>query len=235
MTPPVTDDRTGPADPAGGPSPELDRRLALLLALAAVATGTALVVHVLLDVSLLLAALALVTGTAAMAAVVWSRLDPAGRADVRRRVWVGLVAGVVATAAYDLGRFVLVAVLSLSFKPFDVFKLFGQLLVGVDAPLGAVYAAGWTFHIVNGLGFAIAYTIVVRRPKVWSAVVWAFVLEACMALLYPSWLRIQALSEFYEVSVLGHALFGIGLGLTAKRMLRDGASTAQRGEVGTTP
>jgi len=218
---PSTDEHAGTGRGPDGPAADLDRRLAFVLALAAVATGTALVVHVLLDVSLLLATVALVVGTVAMAAVVWSRLDETGRAYVRRRVWVGFVAGLVATAAYDLGRFVLVAALSLSFKPFDVFRLFGQLLVGADAPTAAVYSAGWAFHIVNGLGFSIAYTLVVRRPKVWSAVVWAFVLEACMALLYPSWLRIQALSEFYEVSVLGHALFGLGLGLTAKRMLRD--------------
>lgn len=216
MTPPAT---SRPSSPAG-PSPDLDRRLAVVLGLAGVATGTALVVHILLEVSLLAATVALVIGTGATAAVAWSRLDDGSRARVRRRVWVGFVAGIVATAAYDLGRYVLVAAFSMSFKPFAVFRLFGELLVGPDASSWATYTAGWAFHIVNGLGFAIAYTLIVRRPKVWSAVVWAFVLEAFMALLYPSWLRVQALSEFYEVSVLGHALFGLGLGITAKWMLR---------------
>ena len=58
---------------------------------------------------------------------------------------------------------------------------------------------GIAYHVLNGLGFAIGYTIVVRRPGLISAVVWAMVLETFTILLYPDWLGLTAVGEFFSI------------------------------------
>jgi len=202
--------------PVGTP-PELRSRL--LLALVPVSTGAAVVVTILLwPDSLLYPALVLLGGTGATAVAVTRGLPEEARRAVRRRVAVGLVAGGLATAAYDVVRYGLVTLLSWSVDPFRPFTLFGQLLVGRGAPPAALWAAGIAYHIVNGLGFAVGYTIVVRRPGLVSAVVWALVLETFTILLYPDWLGITAVGEFFSMSMLGHLAYGLTLGAVAMRM-----------------
>ena len=149
------------------------------------------------------------------------------------------MAGVLATASYDLARYGLVSMADFSFRPFHVFTRFGGLMVGRDAPTPLLYAVGIAFHVANGIGFAIGYTVIVRRSQRWSAVVFAFTLELCMALLCPSWLRMTALQEFLQVSILGHAVYGLVLGsitrryagthpLQSRRATPEGARTRRR-------
>lgn len=174
--------------------------------------------------SLLFPALILLTGTGATALAVARGLPAPARRAIGRRVVIGLIAGAVATAVYDVVRYGLVTLLSWSVDPFRPFTLFGQLLVGRDAPGPALWAAGIAYHVLNGLGFAIGYTIVVRRPGLISAVVWAMVLETFTILLYPDWLGLTAVGEFYSMSMLGHVAYGLALGAVAMRMT---ATTAE--------
>jgi len=145
-------------------------------------------------------------------------LPPEARRALARRAWIGLVAGVAATAAYDVVRYGLVTLFSWSVDPFKAFTLFGALLVGRDASTAALWVAGTAYHILNGLGFAIGYTLVIRRPGRLSAVVWAMVLETFTILLYPDWLGIRAVGEFFSMSMLGHVAYGLVLGAVAIRM-----------------
>jgi hypothetical protein len=69
---------------------------------------------------------------------------------------------------------------------------------------------------------------VFRRPSWWTGALWGIALELCMATLYPSWLRIQMLSEFLEVSAVGHVVYGSVLGLVAAR----GVAALERGRSG---
>jgi hypothetical protein len=119
--------------------------------------------------------------------------------------------------AYDASRWGVVSLLTLSFRPFHVLPIFGRLFVGADSPPGIALAAGIAYHAANGIGFAVAYTLVVRRGSLLSGVVWGICLELCMALLYPSWLRIMALREFLAVSALGHVVYGAVLGTVVSR------------------
>jgi hypothetical protein len=112
-----------------------------------------------------------------------------------------------------------------SIDPFATFPLFGSLLIG-DAAKAAQWAAGIAFHSLNGVGFAVGYTLVVRRPGVLSATVWALVLELFTILLYPNWLGVTAIGEFASMSMLGHIGYGITLGLVASRFP---AATGGRG------
>jgi hypothetical protein len=148
------------------------------------------------------------------------------RADLRRAVRAGLVAGLPATVAYDVTRLLLVEVANFAFRPFHAFTNFGQALLGTTAEGPWVTAVGTGFHLVNGLGFAIAYAVCFGRRGVPAGIAWAFVLEAAMVSVYPGWLGLKALDEFLQVSVAGHVVYGSVLGLVAQRMLRHSQGAA---------
>jgi hypothetical protein len=168
--------------------------------------------------SLLWPTVVLLTGTGLTAAVVIWRLPAASRQVVRGRVRIGVVAGAAATIAYDGVRWLLVVATPWSVDPFAAFPLFGQLLIGTGAGTTAVWVAGTLFHALNGLGFAVGYTLVIGRPGLVSAVVWAFVLETFTILLYPNWLGVPAIGELLSISALGHLAYGLVLGEVARRL-----------------
>lgn len=200
------------------PPPALQRVPRVLVLLPA-AGGAGLIMHVLLGVSLALAVASLGLAAAGLWAAVLRYAGPRLRAALRRRAIIGLKAGLLATLAYDLARYGVVSALALSFEPFHVWSIFGQLLVGRNASPTATWAAGAAFHLVNGLGFAVAFALLFRRPTWLLGLAWGLGLELAMALLYPSWLRIVALQEFFTVSALGHFVYGLVLGLSVQRMV----------------
>jgi hypothetical protein len=197
--------------------PRWDRRL--LLVLLPVAGGAGLVAHVLVDVSLPLAFAAIAGAGGLLATVAWRRLSPPARRLLGARLRAGLVGGALGVLAYDAARYGLVALLQLSFQPFHVFEVFGRLFLGDAVSPTTATAAGFAYHVSNGLCFGIAYAVLVRRPGVITGMLWGIALELAMALLYPSWLRIEALSEFLTVSAFGHVIYGGVLGWVVRRRL----------------
>ncbi len=196
--------------------PALLRRA--LLALLPLSTGTAVLVTILVvHDSLLWPTLVLVAGTGITAVAAARGLPAAHREALARRVRTGLVAGVWATLVYDLVRYALVAVLQWSLDPFGAFPLFGRLLIGADHPAAVLWVVGTAFHLLNGLGFAVGYTVVVRRPAVATAVAWAMMLEMFTILLYPDWLGVRAIGELFSMSMVGHLAYGVVLGVVAVR------------------
>jgi hypothetical protein len=205
--------RAGPGVPAGG-----YRRL--LLAGLPLATGGAVLVAIIFSSdSLIWPSLLLIAGTGLVALAAGRQLDPVARARLGGRIRMGLLAGVAATAAYDVVRYLVVALAQWSVRPFAVFRLFGEMIVGRGVSEPVAYAVGSTFHLVNGLGFAIGYLIVFGRPQVWTAIAWAMVLEAVTIIWYPSWLGITALGEFVSMSLIGHLAYGAVLGVLGKRLV----------------
>jgi hypothetical protein len=198
------------------PLPPLRFQLVLL----PVAGGAGLMTYVVAGISLpaAMGTLALIGASVWHAA--WRTMPATGRAELKARTLRGARAGVLATAAYDATRYGIVALASLSFQPFHVLPIFGRLFVGSHASLGVAYAVGIAYHVANGVGFAIAYALVVRRGGLWSGIVWGIALELTMALLYPSWLRIIALREFLAVSAMGHLVYGAVVGVTVRQASR---------------
>lgn len=129
----------------------------------------------------------------------------------------GAVAGLVATACYAASRLALVVLADLSIRPFDTWRLFGELFLGPAATPRAAFAVGTAYHLANGVGFATAYTLVLGVAGWRAGVAWALVLEALMVTSYPGWLDVRALDEFLTVSVLGHVVYGGVLGWSAQR------------------
>jgi hypothetical protein len=204
---------------AAGPRFALRRKHRVLLAALPLASGAGLVVYVLAGLSLPVA----VATLAGLGSAVWGallpRLRPQLRGDVRRRVAVGAVAGLVGTLGYDAARYGTVALSQFSFRPFHVFEVFGELFLGPAADQVTALAVGSLYHLTNGTCFGIAYLLVFRRPRPLTGMVWGAALELCMATLYPSWLRIQQWGEFLQVSATGHLVYGAVLGAVGARLL----------------
>jgi hypothetical protein len=183
------------------------------LALAGLSSGIALMLAILFDVSLpltlaLLIALALAVGWAR-----WAASGPLVRLFLRRQLLAGLVAGVVATAAYDLTRLLLYAAGGLVFFPLEALRIFGELLLGADASAFATWVAGGLYHEFNGITFAIAYALLAGGRPWMTGVAWALGLELAMVSLYPSWLDLDAvLPEFLGLSLTGHLAYGAAVG-----------------------
>jgi hypothetical protein len=183
----------------------------LLLSVLPMATGVALVTLTVARISMPVgAAVVVAVGLGARRRAVRD-LDELARARLGQLTRCAIGAGVVATLAYDGTRFGTVALAGWDIEPFYAIPRFGQQFVGTSGPAGLQWAVGLTYHLLNGIGFAVAYAVVIRRPSWSSAIAWALVLEAAMVLLYPQWLGINITKEFTMVSLGGHLAWGTGL------------------------
>jgi len=189
------------------------RRLAL--AGLPLASGAALVTYIALKLPMPLGAAFFAAGAVGLWAVVLPRMPSGDRRIVWARVRTGLLAGIPAVIAYDATRYGFVAIASMSFSPFHVFPLFGQAFIGTGAPESITTLVGITYHVTNGLGFAIAFALAIRRPTWWKGIAWALCLEAAMLALYPGWLGMSLDSELVPVSLAGHLSYGAVLGVIA--------------------
>lgn len=199
----------------------LTARHRLLIAALFLSTGASLLIYIVSGISLLATAGLVLLAAVILAALVWRRADTNSQDELRRLVWVGAISGILATSAYDLSRFLLIEVTGIAFWPFDIFNVFGQALVGANVSGPWVRLIGLVYHFANGIGFALAYTVLAGRRGVWAGIVWAMILELMMVSVYPGWLEMRALDEFLQVSVLGHLVYGAVLGHSARWLLRS--------------
>lgn len=183
----------------------------MLLAVLPLSTGAALVTLIVARFSMPMAAVVVATIGLVARHMVVSQLDAPSHARLRRLTVHAACAGVVATLAYDAVRFGIVAVSQWSIRPFHAWPRFGQQFVGPSAPEVLQWVVGFGYHLLNGIGFAVAYAMVVRRPRLTTAVAWAMGLESAMVLMYPDWLGVNLTTEFTVVSVAGHLAWAVGL------------------------
>jgi hypothetical protein len=199
------------AEAAGRPRP--------LLAVGALGSGVALIVSLGTGAPLWTPLLAAVGAATLLVAFRWSHATSVDRARLARQMRTGVVAGLAATAAYDVSRWTLVLAGRMELSPFGAFPLFGELLVG-DAPVQALTALGALYHLWNGTAFAVAYSFLLGGRDWRFGVLWGLGLEAAMLAVYPGWLPLDGvLEEFVTMSFLGHVAYGTVLGLVAQRRL----------------
>jgi hypothetical protein len=190
-----------------------------LIAALPLSTGAGLLLHLYLGGRLLLM-LGIAGLPLSLAAwLAWRGCSPGVQALLRRRAGVGALAGLCATAAYDAVRWLMLRLFDFGFQPFDIFPIFGRLLLGARAAAAPACVVGVLFHVCNGIGFAVAYALLFARRAWWAGIAWALTLEAIMLLVYPSWLHIRALGEFRAVSLVGHFTYGGVLGALTRRWL----------------
>lgn len=133
------------------------------------------------------------------------------------RLRAGAIAGVIGTAAYDGVRAFVEGLNIVSTHTFRAIPIFGAGLTGRDASTVAAIAAGWGFHLMNGIGFAISFVLLAAGRPVWWGIAFALVLEGLIVAMYPGWLGFSLTGEFVTVSVLGHVAYGAVLGAVARR------------------
>jgi hypothetical protein len=202
-------------DPRSKRSPRIEWVAALFLA-----NGAAVLVYILAGVSLRWTAIALAVVAVAVGVVVVRRMSPQRRRRFARRVGVGAIAGFAATLAYDAARYGLVEVAGMTIKPFEAWRLFGVALTDVGQSSALAFAVGTAFHLSNGIGFGIAYTVAFGTRGPLAGIAFALVLETFMVSVYPGWLGLRALDEFLQVTIFGHVVYGATLGWLARSLLR---------------
>jgi len=136
------------------------------------------------------------------------------------RLAVGALAGLAATAAYDLVRLLLRWSGAIGFDPFITHPIFGQLITGAPLTSSVALAAGWAYHVWNGVGFAVMYTLIAGPALPIYAIGWALFLEIAWLTALPSALNFTLRPDLILVSLIGHTAYGIVLGLIAHRWIR---------------
>jgi len=202
-------------------------RAAFGLGLAALFSGVALLLSILLAIWLPLglaatALTALVIGMALM-----RRAPQVDRRSLRRIMMAGLVGGIVATVAYDASRFLLSLLEPTRYDPFGAIDAFGWLLLGDSASADIQRIAGTAFHLVNGTAFGVGYCLffgrfgaISTRNALLTGIGWGLFLETFQLTLYPGWLDIRAVQEFVAISAASHIVYGAVLGPLCRAALR---------------
>lgn len=156
-----------------------------------------------------------------------------GDRQLWRAVLVGVLGGLLAAVAYDVFRLPFVfahewglASIVPPMKLFKVFPRFGAMILGQPIEQTSYSAAahliGWIYHFSNGATFGVMYMAMIgnatRRHWAW-AILLALALELGMLLTpYPQVFNIPVTTRFVMVTVAAHAIFGIGLGLSIRKL-----------------
>lgn len=191
----------------------------LLPAALPLASGAALIVHVLTTISLGLALVGAGIIVIGLGTLTWMRLPSMARTEIAQRARVGLLAGFLATIAYDVSRWLIVTLFHDTFAPFDVFPIFGHAIAGTNLSPAVATTIGILYHYTNGVLFAVAYAILFAPRGWWTGILWALGLEALMLTVYPGWLHPSPFEEFVSVSILGHVAYGSVLGIFSRKLL----------------
>jgi hypothetical protein len=156
------------------------------------------------------------------------------------RLWratiIGAVSGLLAACAYDLFRlpFVVAAVdhvgpMWLRMPLYKVFPRFGAMILGLpftqqqtDSQFTlTAHLVGWSYHLSNGITFGIMYMAIIgeaaRRTWAW-AIALAVGLELAMLFTpYTGFFGLGLTTRFVVATLTAHLIFGIALGIYAKR------------------
>ena len=183
-------------------------------------SGVVILLHALHWVTLMytIRVLAPLTAFVSIALLVHRRHGPE---DVfLNRLVGGLLAGVGGLVAYDLLRLALLFG-HLPFNPFRPIEVYGLLILGRYQDTALTKTVGWAFHVWNGLAFALMYTMAFGRGRMLWALGWAMILEVAMLASYPSLFGIVRNGTFVGVSLTGHLAYGLGLGATARQVVKS--------------
>ena len=139
------------------------------------------------------------------------------------RFLVGITSGLVATLVYDASRWLLRSAFSISFDPFGAHPVFGKLMLGIPETEPTAIVSGWIYHFYNGIAFGLMYALI-AGPAPWPwAVAWSFALELAMMASYPELMGVRLADPgFLFLSISGHLLWGITLGVMVQRYAAPG-------------
>jgi hypothetical protein len=143
--------------------------------------------------------------------------------DLYNRIWAGLAAGAVATVFLDFFR--MMGVIH-GWLPSDTPPFFGKLILGPQAPVGAVLTVGFLYHFLNGASFALPYALLFGRPRWYWGMAWALIYELGMMALPPMAPLFGPFGSktggpgFFLITLVAHIAFGAVLGLLVERWVK---------------
>jgi hypothetical protein len=143
-----------------------------------------------------------------------------GRQHFLRRLYIGLVAGLIATLAYDAIRAAIMLAYPGDFNPFRSHPNFGALILDTSPETTAAHLAGWAYHFWNGISFGIIFVMLAGGARFYYALIWALALETATITIYPNVFDVSRSDwAFVSVSFLGHAVYGLTLGVLSREWL----------------
>ena len=159
----------------------------------------------------------------------WDSLRNDGQ--LARAVLIGVAGGLIAAIAYDVFRLPFVFArqwgIAAFIPPMNLFKVFpgfGAMILGQPVEQAhystSARVLGWAYHFSNGATFGVMYMAMLgdarRRHWAW-AILFAVALETGMLLTpYTKLFDIDMTARFVAVTLAAHAIFGVGLGLSAR-------------------
>jgi hypothetical protein len=127
-------------------------------------------------------------------------------AELADRVVAGIWAGALATLFYDLVR---VPIAASGVPVFKAISYFGTVILDQARPTLASEVTGWAYHLSNGVGFGLMYAMVVKRPRLWTALVWGVSLEAAMlSTPYAEVFGYRMTPKFLAITIGSHLVYG---------------------------
>jgi hypothetical protein len=151
------------------------------------------------------------------------QVDP----ELRERIRVGAVGGVLGTLGYDLVRVPFALAGQRVFAPIESY---GVLISDASASSNLTSTLGWLYHLSNGVTFGVAYAAVAaRRAWPWG-VVWALLLET-VAVLSPFATRYGLSGQIVPIAIAygAHVCYGYPLGRIVQEQDRISAALRQVG------
>ena len=134
------------------------------------------------------------------------------------RLAVGVIAGFIATLAYDGVRWAIQETAPLDYDGFRSISIFGSLILSKPETALDARIAGRTYHFWNGISFGVMYALVAGPARWYWGLAWGMALEMMMIGIYPVAFAIQRSDPaFLAISMTGHAAYGAVLGLLAER------------------
>ena len=145
------------------------------------------------------------------------------------RLAVGVIAGFIATLAYDGVRLAIQETAPLDYDGFRSINIFGSLILSKPETALDARIAGWTYHFWNGISFGVMYALVAGPARWYWGLAWGMALEMMMIGIYPVAFAIQRSDPaFLAISMTGHAAYGAVLGLLAERWCDRGRVPVRR-------
>jgi hypothetical protein len=148
-----------------------------------------------------------------------------GRAELlapwAQRLLSGLIAGLVATLAYNLYRVGVRLVFDMPFDPFRVQPVFGQIITGLPSTHGIALAAGWGYHLWIGAMLGMVFAALRPAGGLIAGALFAAVIQIGRWAMYPGVFRAGLVdNEFFANGVVGILLWGMVLGFALARIAR---------------
>lgn len=134
---------------------------------------------------------------------------------------LGLGAGLVATLAYDVYRFVASHTFAVAFDPFRVQPVFGQILTGLPTTHPWALLAGWSYHLWLGALLGMILAAVRPRGGALEGALYVVALQLGRWAMYPSVLQAGTNDqEFFANGIVGQMFWGLVLGLALSALHR---------------